>query len=130
MNYLAGPIMRNRIPDLNALAGAELTPAPAAQPRWQRARQMHRHLLLHTKVTCPARHPGRKCRLLLMSIFGRWSCVCAIRPKHGNTSLPLDVEEIGVLYRPALLAQAKNSLHKSQIQPRYRTGAHRTRRQS
>ncbi|MCO5204320.1 MAG: DUF87 domain-containing protein [Anaerolineae bacterium] len=107
MNYLAGPIMRNRIPDLNALAGAELTPALAAQPEMVTRPTNAPPPSATPKVDLP----GSASRPKVPSVADEYFWPLELRLRDSaeawHTSLPLDAEEIGVLYRPALLAQAK-----------------------
>lgn len=106
MNYLAGPIMRNRIPDLNKLTGAKLTTAVAAKPETA---------IRPTAAPPPAAEPtpdlpGSTSRPKVPSVVDEYFWPLELRLRDSadawNTSLPLDAAEIGVLYRPALLAQA------------------------
>lgn len=107
MNYLAGPIMRNRIPDLNALAGAELTPALAAQPEMVTRPTNAPPPSATPKVDLP----GSASRPKVPSVADEYFWPLELRLRDSaeawHTSLPLDAEEVGVLYRPALLAQAQ-----------------------
>jgi hypothetical protein len=119
MNYLAGPLTRAQIPALNALVGARLmtapppspaapapaqpaqtaapaakpapvaTPAPAAQPRGLGS------------ATRPA-VPGRIAEYFLPNNLTLTEAF-----KASGEAPPAGVKSLGLLYRPALLAQAR-----------------------
>ncbi len=112
MNYLAGPVTRLQIPDLNALGGAPETavtpstatgfasaptvaaaaPAPAATPEPE--------LAMPGSTTRPAVSGG------MGEFFLPNNLTLSAAVKRDGRSLPVGAQSAGILYRPLLLAQA------------------------
>jgi hypothetical protein len=112
MNYLAGPVTRTRIPDLNALVGAQAQAArpaagagaapaaareaPASAPEPQREPVAE----LPGSITRPA-IPGRVAEYFLPN-----SLTLAETLRQNGRSMPIGARAAGLIYRPILLAQA------------------------
>ncbi len=112
MNYLAGPLTRAQIPALNALVGAE-RPAATPPPSGPAASSLGLEPVMPSPaVPSPAARPPRPTsRPPLPSAIAEYflpliySLPEALRA--GGLSLSDDTRQIGLLYRPALLAAAQ-----------------------
>ncbi len=112
MNYLAGPLTRTQLPGLNKMVGATIqtkpSPRPVAAPRGpstpvQTAPQVER-----VEPAPPA--IGSMTRSNVPSGVGEYflpnNLTLSQATKVSQQALPSDAKSIGMLYRPALLAQA------------------------
>ncbi|MEM7114290.1 MAG: hypothetical protein AAF614_17780 [Chloroflexota bacterium] len=114
MNYLAGPVTRTKIPELNALAGAgEVAAVPvAAAPSRQAARRTSAKRAapapepeptgpeLPGSVTRPAVPRG------IVEYFLPNNMTLTEAASADGRSLDRDAQQLGLLYRPVLVAQA------------------------
>ena len=109
MNYLAGPLTRTRIGDLNQLAGASLPPEALAAPQ--------QDILTPPGVapapeaaTQPPATPGSSTRpgapTGIEEVFLPHNLTLSQAAKASEKTLPRDAKSLGLLYRPALIAQA------------------------
>jgi hypothetical protein len=106
MNYLAGPLTRTQIPALNELVGATASTTTAAQP------------VAAAEAPAPARAPSAAPEVALPASFETSPKVPAgvqeywlpndltLNEAASGTDLSTNAKGLGVLYRPALLAQA------------------------
>jgi hypothetical protein len=120
MNYLAGPLTRTQIPDLNRLVGAEAAPEPSrAQPTTPaKAAVVDETAPVQAlPVTQPASAsgqqslPGSSTRPALPSgvveYFLPNNLTLSQAINASGRSYPSDVRSLGLLYRPTALAQAQ-----------------------
>ncbi|NCF66315.1 MAG: DUF87 domain-containing protein [Chloroflexi bacterium] len=115
MNYLAGPVTRTQIPALNELAGVGKVETPRAS--YEPAKGFAATAALaESEVSGPVSEakqelPGTSTRPAVPAHYGEFflpinqSLTDAV--KQRGRSIPLGAEEHGILYRPALLAQAE-----------------------
>lgn len=110
MNYLAGPITRVRIPELNALVGVQ----PAVGPTAAEATPAGATTASEPAAATPAESaapdlPGTPSRQKPPRVADEYFWPVELDLSESaetwHLSLPLDAEEAGILYRPALLAQ-------------------------
>ena len=94
MNYLAGPLTRNQIPLLNKLAGAR-APAPASKGVDTVGAQSEASA---QKPTVPSG---------VQEVFFPSSLSLEAAAEASHVGLPTAARRIGLLYRPALVAQAQ-----------------------
>jgi hypothetical protein len=102
MNYLAGPITRAQIPDLNALTGATLAATPAMPTDYAAASSppppiINIRIGAATRPTVPSR---------VMEYFLPNNLTLSQAAKASGHSLPTETKSSGLLYQPVLLAQA------------------------
>lgn len=95
MNYLPGPLTRSQIPALNKLAGSKAKAAPAKKPNTKKDTAMDAS---STRPTIPAG---------LQEVFLPASLGLDAAAEASRRPLPTDAKRLGILYRPALLAQAQ-----------------------
>ena len=95
MNYLPGPLTRNQIPALNKLAGRKAKAAPAKKAKPSKDNDME---TTSTRPTIPAG---------LQEVFLSASLGLDAAAEASRRPLPADAQRKGILYRPALLAQAQ-----------------------
>ncbi len=110
MNYLAGPLTRTQLPVLNQLVGAKLQvgtssqPTPAAQstprPTARAARSAEPELAVTGSMTRPNIPTG------MGEYFLPNNLTLSQAIKGSAHSIPAEAKAIGLIYRPALLAQA------------------------
>jgi hypothetical protein len=120
MNYLAGPLTRTQIPALNALAGAEEEPtlaAPVPAPAAQAAPAKPAHPAPQPIREKPAAAPAQARSLgsvtrpaipgSVAEYFLPNSLTLTEAFKAAGEALPPSGKNLGLIYRPAVLAQAR-----------------------
>ncbi len=110
MNYLAGPLTRNQIPALNALAGVQPVPKetdvqPVTQAQWVDVSPDPQ------PSTRPSPSiPGSASRPAVPTGIDEYflpnNLTLSQAAKVAQITLPSDAQSQGILYKPALLAQA------------------------
>jgi hypothetical protein len=95
MNYLPGPLTRSQIPALNQLAGRKSKVIPDGKSKKTKDSKMD---ATSTRPTIPAG---------LQEVFLPASLGLDAAAEASRRPLPGDAERKGILYRPALLAQAQ-----------------------
>ncbi len=111
MNYLAGPVTRNQIPALNALAGAEINNQQSTINN-QQSTISPQSSALSPQSSDPegVDLPGTTTRPAVPSNIGEYflpnNLTVGEAVNEYGRSLPADTSAIGILYRPVLLAQA------------------------
>lgn len=110
MNYLAGPLTRPQLPKLNELVGATLTPVPEPVPAGVSTSATERPPGRETRVVDDLAAVGSMTRPNVPSGVGEYflpnNLTLSQAIKASDQGLPPDAKSFGILYRPALLAQA------------------------
>jgi hypothetical protein len=108
MNYLAGPLTRNQIPALNELAGATTVTTSAPSAPADAPAQASAHKRPAARAAAPAigsqtrpRVPAQVEEYWLPNNYTLSEAAAA-----GSRDLPRNYTNLGLLYRPVLLAQA------------------------
>ena len=112
MNYLAGPLTRTQLPGLNEMVGAtiqaELSPRQVAASRGRSAPIQTAPQVERAEPAPP--EIGSMTRPNVSSGVGEYflpnNLTLSQAMKASQQALPSDAKSIGMLYRPALLAQA------------------------
>jgi hypothetical protein len=117
MNYLTGPLTRAQIPALNQLAGAEVTPATGlvTPARAVQTAQSAAPVAPTSPIPMPEPEgpslPGSVTRPAVPARVGEYflpnNLTLSQAAKLDRRELPPDAKPLGLLYRPALLAQAE-----------------------
>ena len=116
MNYLAGPLTRTQIPALNDLVGAEITPSadskrPETAPSPKTESQTRPAAVpVPAADTPPQKASTTTSRPLVPSGIDEYflpnNLTISEAARHSGKTLPADAQSLGLVYRPALLAQA------------------------
>jgi hypothetical protein len=111
MNYLAGPLTRNQIPALNALAGVRPVPKEADVQPVTKAQWVDVSPELQPQSIASQELPGSSSRPAVPSGIDEYylphNLTLSQAAKSAEITLPSDAQSQGLLYKPALLAQAE-----------------------
>ena len=102
MNYLAGPMTRNQIPDLNALVGVGEDEDPCAAAEKTEKKATAAAAGCRSGYNCASEDPGRGVR-----VFPAGGAVGLLGDLPLWENIPEDAEYKGVLYKPTLISQVQ-----------------------
>lgn len=112
MNYLAGPLTRTQLPDLNKMVGATIQMEPTTQPSTSSQKASSPDTVDEgvPAIEADITKIGSRTRPIIPAGVGEYflphNLTLSQAIKSSSRSIPPDVKAIGLLYRPALLAQA------------------------